>query len=435
MRSSKFDWSLAIIVILLSILGIVNIYSASHSLETGGVALYQKQTIWVILGFLVMFVIAHTNYQIVGHYALYVYGIGIFLLIITLLFASPINNSRRWLNFGFMSFQTSEFIKISFIILLGKYIHLRGSEIHNFREIVFTGILLFIPLALILMQPDLGTGLSLIPIFMIMLFVGGADYAHLLAIFFIGIITITIPLIATYSELMGKDITQGSFLLRFLNDFSYVMITGFVLGAISLILYIVKFFMNWKFLRLIYIPVNVISLGFIFSSLVARYFKPYQKKRILTFFSPELDPLGSGYNVIQSKIAVGSGEFFGKGFLQGTQNQLGFLPEKSTDFIFSVLAEEWGFLGSIIVLFLFLIIIIKGVKIAYESKDLFGSLLAAGITSLIFYHVIVNIGMAIGIMPVTGLLLPFISYGGSNLIVSMAAIGILLNIRMKKFAN
>jgi rod shape determining protein RodA len=414
----------------------VNIYSASWSeVSSSGIKLYEKQIIWVILGLSLMFILSVINYQLIGYYAVYIYAGGIILLVLTLLFAAPIKNARRWLDFGLINVQPSELIKLAFIIILGKYIDLRGRDIRNFRELLFTSLIFFIPFALILLQPDLGSGLSLIPIYLIMLFVGGADNTHLASIVAIGIITLMIPMITTYRDMVGLTAGDPGFLIHFIAEPKNVIITGLVFTVISMALYSVKFFLNLKILRRIYIPTTVVSLGFTLSFFVAKYFKPYQKKRLLTFFNPELDPLGSAYNIIQSKIAVGSGGFFGKGFLKGTQNQLGFLPEKSTDFIFSVLAEEWGFLGTIVVLILFLAIIVKGIKIAYESKDLYGSLLAAGITSLIFYHVIVNIGMSMGIMPVTGLLLPFISYGGSNLIISLIAIGILLNIRMKKFAN
>jgi rod shape determining protein RodA len=162
-------------------------------------------------------------------------------------------------------------------------------------------------------------------------------------------------------------------------------------------------------------------------------FKVYQKRRILVFLNPDLDPQGSGYNIIQSKIAIGSGGFFGKGLLKGSQSQLGFLPEKTSDFIFSVVAEEWGFIGALILIFLFGFIVFKGIQIAFESKDKFGALLASGITTIFFFHIIINIGMAVGIMPVTGLPLCFVSYGGSNLLMSMICIGMLINIRARKF--
>lgn len=436
MKKSHFDWTLVGSVILLSIIGIVNIYSASHNINTGeSLALYQKQIMWVILGTLLMFIASFINYQYLGDYSLYIYLGGIFLLVLTLLIADPINNARRWLNFGFFHLQTSELIKLAFIVIMGKFIVLRGRDIQNFRELIIAAVILAPPLTLILLQPDLGTGLSLVPIFIIMLFVGGGDKSHLISILAIGFITVMIPLISTYHDLMGLTKQGMNPIFKFLSNPDFLLYIGIGLAVFSLILYLIRFFANYRGLRRFYIPASVISLGFILSVFVARYFKPYQKKRILTFFNPELEPLGAGYNVIQSKIAVGSGEFWGKGFIQGSQNQLGFLPEKSSDFIFPVLAEEWGFVGASVVLFLFLLLIVKGIKIAYEAKDMFGSLLAAGISSLIFYHVVVNIGMALGLMPVTGILLPFISYGGSNLFIFMMAIGILLNIRMRKFAN
>lgn len=436
MRSVKLDWGLISIILSLCVIGIINIYSASQSERlASGIHLYEKQITWVILGVIIMFSLSMLNYQLIGYYAVYIYGVGIILLVITLLFATPIHNAKRWINLGFINFQPSELIKLAFIIILGKYIDIRGRDIRHFRELIITFILLLIPFSLILLQPDLGSGLSLIPIFLIMLFVGGADNSHLFSILAIGILTLMIPLITTYRDLVGMTEQDPGFVLKFISNIKNVLILGIFFTITSITLYLIQFFINWKFLRKIYIPTTVLSFGLMLSTIVTKYFKPYQKKRILTFFNTELDPLGAGYNVIQSKIAVGSGGFLGKGFLKGTQNQLGFLPEKSTDFIFSVLAEEWGFLGSFVILVFFLILIIKGIKIAYESKDLFGSLLAAGITSLLFYHVMVNVGMSIGIMPVTGLLLPFVSYGGSNLMIFMIAIGILLNIRARKYAN
>ncbi len=161
--------------------------------------------------------------------------------------------------------------------------------------------------------------------------------------------------------------------------------------------------------------------------------KEYQKQRILTFLNPDLDPLGAGYHIIQSKIAVGSGMICGKGFLKGTQNILAFLPEQHTDFIFSVLAEEWGFIGSLVILVIFLMFIIRGLSIAYGCRDVFGTMLASGITALIAWQIFINIGMVMGLMPVVGVPLPFVSYGGSSIITLMICIGILLNISMRRF--
>lgn len=179
--------------------------------------------------------------------------------------------------------------------------------------------------------------------------------------------------------------------------------------------------------------VYILAAGAISAPLVWLFLKEYQKKRILTFLDPDRDPLGAGYHIIQSKIAIGSGMISGKGFLKGTQNALSFLPERHTDFIFSVLAEEWGFIGSGVILFIFLLIILWGLNIALKCRDPFGTILSFGITSMIFWQVFINIGMVMGLMPVVGVPLPFISYGGSSIITMMISIGVLLNISMRQF--
>jgi len=161
--------------------------------------------------------------------------------------------------------------------------------------------------------------------------------------------------------------------------------------------------------------------------------KGYQKERILTFINPNRDPLGAGYHIIQSKIAIGSGMIFGKGFLKGTQNALSFLPEQHTDFIFSVLAEEWGFVGSVVILSLFLMLIIWGLNIAYRCRDPFGTILAVGLTAMMFWQVFINVGMAMGLMPIVGVTLPFISYGGSSIVSIMICVGLLMSISMRRF--
>lgn len=177
----------------------------------------------------------------------------------------------------------------------------------------------------------------------------------------------------------------------------------------------------------------VVTSGLLFLPVAWHFLRDYQKERIMTFIDPELDPLGSGYHVIQSIIAVGSGGLFGKGFLKGTQSQLRFLPEHQTDFIFSVYAEEWGFLGGMVLLILFLSLAFWGLRIARQSRDLTGTLIAYAVTMLIFWEVLINIGMVLGIVPVVGIPLPFFSYGGSSLVVLMMGIGLLMNISMRRF--
>ncbi|MFC1798766.1 rod shape-determining protein RodA [Thermodesulfobacteriota bacterium] len=204
------------------------------------------------------------------------------------------------------------------------------------------------------------------------------------------------------------------------------------LGTAMLVLLIVgsmTFFVKIEKRSLVYI----VGTGIITVPLVWFFLKGYQKQRILTFLDPDRDPLGAGYHIIQSKIAIGSGMFSGKGFLKGTQNALAFLPEQHTDFIFSVLAEEWGFIGSITLLLLFLMLILWGLNIAQGCRDPFGTILSVGITAMFFWQISVNIGMVMGLMPVVGVPLPLISYGGSSIVTMMISIGLLLNVSMRRF--
>jgi len=322
-------------------------------------------------------------------------------------------------------------MKLGLVIILAKYLEIRERDITRLRELVFPALLTFIPMLIILKQPDFGTAIIFIPILLTMLFVGGADISHLLSIVMIAAIAMVVPMVLTYREWIGAE--GSNFLLDFFQDLNLLLIVSGVLLLVTVITFVLHFFSVKKFLRRIYIPGAVISLGLMTSVIIQKLFKVYQKRRILVFLNPDLDPQGSGYNIIQSKIAIGSGGFFGKGFLKGSQSQLGFLPEKSSDFIFSVVAEEWGFFGALVLLALFGFIIFRCVQTAFESKDKFGALLASGIGTILFFHILINIGMAVGIMPVTGLPLCFVSYGGSNLMMSMICIGIMLNIRARKF--
>jgi rod shape determining protein RodA len=203
----------------------------------------------------------------------------------------------------------------------------------------------------------------------------------------------------------------GTALMLFILFFSMMLFVG----------------VNWKSLTI------AASTGLFMIPVAWHFLKDYQKERILTFLSPERDPLGSGYHIIQSMIAIGSGGFFGKGFLKGTQTHLKFLPEQQTDFVFSVFAEEWGFLGALVLLSLFMLLVMWGLKIALHSRDYLGSLAALGITMLLFWGVLINIGMVLGIFPVVGIPLPFMSYGGTAIVVLLTSVGLLLNISMRRF--
>ncbi len=428
----KIDYVLVAAVMAVILIGILMIYSAGFDpIDRTNNGLYKRQIIWFIIGFILMLMMTFVRYKSLGDYCLYIYFFILVLVVITTFFGTPIRNTRAWLNFGYFSIQPSEFMKLAVVIVLAKYLELRERDIRHLRELLVPTAVTAVPVLFIIMQPDFGTAMVFIPVLFAMLFIGGADVSHLVAVISIAAIALIFPMVLTYREWVADQ--DANIIVSFFRDYSLLFTVAGFLMVVSITTYILHFFLIKKIFRKIYIPSIVMSLGLFFSVVIMRFLKDYQKKRILVFLSPDLDPHGSGYNVIQSKIAIGSGGFFGKGFLNGSQAQLGFLPEKSSDFIFPVIAEEWGFAGAVILLGLLSLIVLRGAQIALEAKDKFGALLAAGISSIFFFHILINVGMVVGIMPVTGLPLCFVSYGGSNLLVGMISVGILINIRMNKF--
>jgi rod shape determining protein RodA len=362
---SKMDIVLIGAVFLAIIFGILMIYSAGFDpAVAANKGLYKKQMIWFIIGIIFMVVMSIINYRALGDYALYIYGFFIFILLITTAFGRPIRGTSAWLSFGFFSIQPSEFMKLSVVIVLAKYLELRERDIKNFRELLVPSLIVFIPVIIILKQPDFGTAAIFIPVLFTMLFLGGADVSHLISIILIAVIAVVFPMLLTYWEWAGYK--GGNFVVQMFVHIDVLFTVAGILLLISITTFITHFFINKSFLRKIYIPATVISLGLFLSVVIQKWFKVYQKKRILVFLNPDLDPHGSGYNIIQSKVAIGSGGFFGKGFLHGTQTQLGFLPEKTSDFVFAVVGEEFGFIGVILLLLILGVIIYRGIKISLE---------------------------------------------------------------------
>jgi len=430
----KLDYLLIGAVVLAVFIGILTIYSTGFDpIEKVNNGMFKKQLLFFVIGIVMMIAVSFVSYQQLGEFSIFIF-LGVLLItILTTFFGATVRGTQAWIHLGFVSIQPSEFMKLATVILLAKYMELREREMHYFRELLIPSVIVFIPVGFILMQPDFGTAMVFIPILFVMLFVGGADVSQLIGIVSIAVISLFVPMFITYREWVGAG--NDSPVIMFFKTGSLPFILAAVLFITGVVAYILHVLMMKKKLRKIYIPAFVISLGLTFAVIIQRYLKDYQKKRILVFLNPDLDPHGSGYNVIQSKIAIGSGGIFGKGFLKGSQAQLGFLPEKTTDFIFSVIAEEWGFIGALVVLILLGIIIFKGIQIALETRDKYAALLATGITTIFLCHIIINLGMVMGVTPATGLPLSFISYGGSHLIMCMTGIGILINISVRKFAN
>jgi rod shape determining protein RodA len=356
------DFSLLVVILVLAGIGIVNLISATRMEGTSPLPIYVKQIYWVGIGLLVMVWASIVDYHFFERWAYVIYVGNVMLLAGLFLFGDRTSGAVRWFTLGPVSFQPSEFMKLSLLFALARYLsNTVTKEGLRLVDLVVPTFLLLVPAGLILKEPDLGS-------------------AGLLILFFVTMIFAVKMRRSTLVSLIGLGVVSVPF------------------GV----------FLGWE------------------------YLKPYQRQRILTFLNPDLDPLGSGYHIIQSKIAVGSGGLIGKGYMAGTQGLLKFLPEQHTDFIFSVLAEEWGFIGAVVVAALFLFLIIKGLTAAKQAKDLFGGMAAMGISIFFLWQFFVNVGMATGIFPVVGIPLPFLSYGGSSLVVSLFAGGLLLNIHRRK---
>jgi rod shape determining protein RodA len=357
---TNFDWTLLVLVFLISAIGVINIYSASASYNIAGAPYYIKQFYWIVAGLILVLLACSLDYHLLEDVAYWFYGILCVVLVVVLLMGKTSMGATRWLNLGFFSIQPSEPMKVVMIMTLARFLS-KYPAVDGFtlRDLIYP--LLFIggPAILIMKQPDLGTAIVVILIACSMIAYVGVRLSALVTC-----LLATIPAI----------------------------------------------YLGWHY-----------------------FLRDYQKNRVLNFINPERDPLGTGYHIIQSKIAVGSGGLLGKGFTLGTQTQLRFLPEQHTDFAFSVFAEEWGFLGCLILLLLYLFLIFWGLHIAGRCNDRFGSLMAVGVTAMLFWHTIINIGMVIGVFPVVGVPLPLFSYGGTSMITSMIGVGILLNISMRRF--
>ena len=355
-----------VVALLITFLGILSIYSSTYQKE-GELweLIYRRQILWVILGLVFFLFLSNLNYRRLWDATYLLYAVIIFFLALVFILGIVRLGAQRWLRFGWLNFQPSELAKIIMVIFLARYFSAKSiydisqgaSRYGILRAFILPFIFVALPVLFIIKQPDLGTGIIIILIFICLMFIGGVKFKYLLSI---------------------------------------ALLSVFLAPVF------------WNFLR------------------------EYQKNRLLVFLNPNIDPLGAGYTVIQSKIAIGSGGLFGKGWLSGTQSQLHFLPEAHTDFIFATFTEEWGLLGAIFLLFLYFILIRQGIKIASTTSDYFGRLLAFGISLMLGIQIIVNIMMNLGLAPVVGIPLPLMSYGGSSIMVTFISLGILANIAKKR---
>ncbi len=392
----KFDLSIFIPVIFLIIIGLMAVYSSTvnHPIATGN---FQKQLSWAIVSLVAFFVVYSIPQQLFKMLAVPSFIISLVLLVVVLFAGKTVYGSKSWMSIGPFGFQPSEFAKLGMILCLSHWLTYKNRDINNIKDIGIALAIGFIPIMLILLEPDTGTAIVFMIITLSLIYWSGISL--------FGLFVVLSPGIVIIASLFGTA----------------PFIIALLLILVALILFKKDLFNSTT--------VFVMNLGAsFFFDYIFRFLKPHQQKRIESFLDPAMDPLGSGYNALQAKLAIGSGGFTGKGFLQGNQTQLRFIPEQWTDFIYCVVGEEFGFIGSLFVLILFLIIFIRLLNITNFAKDRFSVLTIVGILSLLFSHFAINIGMNVGITPVIGLPLPFLSYGGSSLLVNMIMIGIVLNI-------
>ena len=348
-----------------------------------------------------MLVVTFLTNRLYYDFAYIGYAISLVLLILVFFVGSEGLGATRWLRFGGIGIQPSEIAKIATLLALARYLSDERLEINRPKIFIIATAIIATPFVLIARQPDLGTALVFVVLALPVYYWIGLKFATL--------ILILIPLIVLFASF---------------NTFT------FILALLLIVLYLI-YLRPSVVLGAVYFFLNV-AVGFI-TPMLWNQLKDYQKRRITTFWNPEADPLGAGYQIIQSKVAIGSGGFWGKGFLEGSQTQLRYLPEQHTDFIFAVIGEEFGFFGVFAGILLFSIFLIRIVYIANSCKSRFSSVIAIGIGAIIGFHMFINIGMTVGLFPVTGLPLPFISYGGSALISNMIMVGLLLNFYRSRY--
>lgn len=434
----NLDWMLLAALAFLICVGMLSISSATLHFGNSGKFVF-TQSAAVFMGLAGMLILIGFNYQIYRQLMYPLYAFSLLMLIAVLVGGKTVHGTKGWFDLGVFAFQPVEIAKLIFILVLAGYLDSRWRESKRIMTLVVSLVLLGGQLMLIMMQPDFGSTLAYFPVALGLLFVAGVRPVYLIGIILFGALAAGIPLLSTFLRLQ-PELLANSEVLRFLLSatkpgFNFMIM---LVGLIVLIFVLWWLLTQLRFsIPLIY-PVLlslIIVCGAVSSVGVQKSLKDYQRKRLIVFLNPDIDPLGSAYNIIQSKIAIGSGRLVGKGLFSGTQSQLGFLPEQHTDFIFSVVGEETGFFVSELTILAYLLLVWRAMVVARESRDRYGSLVATGIATMFAFYSVINIGMVMGMMPATGLPLPFLSYGGSNMVTSLWAVGILLSIHVRRFTN
>ncbi|HVP19521.1 MAG TPA: rod shape-determining protein RodA [Spirochaetia bacterium] len=427
----SFDFVLFGATFLLILMGVLFIYSSGVNSSGASVSReYLKQLIWAATGIAILLLFSFLSYGTLRMVSVYLYAISLVLLLVTFVVGRDVNGHRSWLGIGELGIQPSEFAKLSCILFLATYFSNIGNGVRELPRLLLGVFIIMVPLGLILLQPDLGTTLVLVLIFLFMAFLAGAHIRHVFFIMLVGVLTVVLAALPSILQRTGRGLALLG-MIREPTSLLYLIPPGALVVGLSLLGFRAsrRAYFYW-----IFYFASVIMVSAVCSIVVRLALRDYQIMRFVIFLDPHLDPQGSGWNILQSLTAIGSGGFHGKGFLHGTQSHYQFLPSRSTDFIFSIITEEWGFLGGLLVFFLYLVILLRGLSIVWSlRKDSFAHLVGGGILSMLFLHMLINAGMAMGIMPVTGIPLLFLSYGGSSLWAALASVGILINLHRRRY--
>jgi len=400
-RGLTIDRTLVITILLLIIFGVLNLYSAGQTdVPTQSIGVWKRQLVWLLIGGVACYLMFRTSPRLLEWAAPWVYALALLLLAVTLVIGTgqgTAASTKSWISIGGHQLgQPAELAKVAVVLMLARYLSSRREAPISMRELIMPCLIAGVPFLLVLKQPDLGSALVFIGILFAMLFWAGVR-PYLL-------ILLASPVVS---------------LLAAFTTWSWV--AWMVLLTVMLII--------WRpfVFEAVFVWIVNAGMGFIAMPLWNRL-EPYQQNRLLTFLNPEIDPKAAGYHAIQSKVAIGSGGLLGNGWLEGPQKRLAFLPTPSTDFAFTVVGEELGFVGVTLALVLFLVVFMSMVRIARRASDPFSSLLVFGVLGMLFTHVWENVGMTVNIMPITGIPLPFFSYGGSFLLACALGLGMVLRV-------
>ncbi|MCF8234864.1 MAG: rod shape-determining protein RodA [Bacteroidales bacterium] len=389
----KLDWLTILIYLLLVFIGWLNIYASSYNPEHQSILdlsqRYGKQLLWIILAIVLALIILMIDSKFFSTFAYLMYGISMLSLVGVLLIGATIAGSKSWFQLGSFAIQPAEFAKFATCLAIAKYLTTLHVNLKKFKHLIISLAIIFAPAFLILLQHDTGSAL-VYAAFILVLYREGLSGSFLIIILLASLLFIFTLLFGKWPVLIGI----GGLLLLF------VMLIKAARKRLKLLIGATVLMAAFTF---------TVEYGF------QNVLKPHQKERIEVLLGKKDDPHGVEYNVNQSKIAIGSGGFSGKGFLQGTQTKFDFVPEQSTDFIFCTIGEEWGFMGSAVMIILFMFLLFRIVKLAERQRSDFSRIYGYGVASILLFHFLINIGMTIGLTPVIGIPLPFISYGGSSL--------------------